>query len=138
MRVFGDVVALWRPSAAWSLGVSIDAAREERGEAEAASWWGVGFYARWARPASKTALALRAERYADEDGASSGIAQKVAEVTLTLEHRPDPRLILKLEGRYDDSTAPVFSGRDGAQRRQFLLLLGAVATFQEVRPCCSE
>ncbi|MCL4820906.1 MAG: outer membrane beta-barrel protein [Vicinamibacteria bacterium] len=59
-------------------------------------------------------------------------------MTLTLEHRPDSRLILKLEGRYDDSTAPAFSGRDGAQKRQFLLLLGAVATFQEVRPCCSE
>lgn len=136
VRVLGDVVAVLRPSPSFSVGVSVDAAREERGEAAAATWFGAGLYARWAPPASKTALALRAEHYDDEDGAISGTPQTLRELTLTLEHRPDSHLIVKLEGRVDDSTAEVFSrrdrGRDGAPLRtdrQYLLLLAAVATF---------
>jgi hypothetical protein len=68
--------------------------------------------------------------------AISGIAQTLKEVTATIEHRPADHLILKLEGRYDRSSAEVF-GRDaldadGAplrKRQQFIVLLGAVATF---------
>lgn len=72
----------------------------------------------------------------DEDGAVSGIAQTLREVTATLEHRPVERLILKLEGRYDRSSAPAFAsdelGPGGAtlrKRSQLLLRLGAVARF---------
>lgn len=72
----------------------------------------------------------------DEDGAISGIAQTLKEVTATLEHRPVERLIVKLEGRYDRSDASAFAGdevdAEGAplrERDQFLLLVGVVATF---------
>jgi hypothetical protein len=119
-----------------SLGFSGDVAREGRPEGDDVSWAGVGLYARFAPPDSRTAFALRAEYYDDEDGAISGIAQTLKEVTATLEHRPLERLILKLEGRYDRSSAQAFVGDelgpDGAplrERDQFLLLLGAVATF---------
>lgn len=101
-----------------------------------ASWRGVGLYARLAPKNSRTAFALRAEYYDDEDGAISGLAQTLKEITATLEHRPVERLILKLEGRYDRSSAPAFAsdemGLDGAPQRknqQFLLLLGVVANF---------
>ncbi len=136
LRALGDVVATWKATPSLSLGVSADLAREERPNGEHAGWAGVGLYARLAPPESRTALALRGEYYDDEDGAISGVAQTLKEVTVTLEHRPVPRLILKLEGRYDSSTAPVFgsdalddAGSPLGKRSQFLLLLGAVATF---------
>ena len=72
---------------------------------------------------------MRAERFADDDGGISGTPQTLRELTLTLEHRPRPDLILELEARGDDSTAAVFGKDDGKTDRQRLLLLGAVATF---------
>lgn len=79
---------------------------------------------------------MRGEYYDDEDGAISGTAQTLKELTLTLEHRPVPRLILKLEGRYDRSSADVFgtreTGADGQPfrtRDQLLVVLGVVASF---------
>lgn len=136
LRALGDVVATWKATPSFSLGLSADLAREERPAGASASWAGAGLYARFSPPESRTALALRGEYYDDGDGAISGTAQTLKELTVTLEHRPDPRLILKLEGRYDRSTAAVFgsdeldaAGAPLAKRDQFLLLLGAVATF---------
>jgi hypothetical protein len=136
LRALGDVVATWKATSSLSLGASIDVAREGRPAGDAASWTGVGLYARLAPPDSRTAFAVRGEYYDDGDGAISGIAQTLKEVTATLEHRPVERLILKLEGRYDHSSALAFAsdepGSDGAPLRkqsQFLLLLGAVARF---------
>jgi hypothetical protein len=136
IRALGDVVATWKATKSLSLGVSGDVAREGRPDGNDARWKGIGLYARFAPPESRTALALRGEYYDDEDGAISGIAQTLKEITLTLEHRPVPRLILKLEGRYDTSSALAFAGdaldQDGAPLRkddQLLILLGVVATF---------
>ena len=136
IRALGDVVATWKTTKSLSLGVSADAAREGRPAGNDVNWKGVGLYARFAPPDSRTAFALRTEYYDDEDGAISGIAQTLKELTLTLEHRPVPQLILRLEGRYDQSSALAFAsdqlGPDSAPLRkddQFLILLGAVATF---------
>jgi hypothetical protein len=136
VRALGDVVATWKATSGLSIGASVDAAREGRPGGDAASWVGLGLYARFAPPDSRTAFAVRGEYYDDADGAISGIAQTLKEVTATLEHRPVERLILKLEGRYDSSSALAFAsdelGPDGTplrKRDQFLLLLGAVARF---------
>ncbi len=136
LRALGDVVATWKATRSLSLGFSADLAGEQRPAGESARWAGLGLYARFSPSESRTALALRGEHYDDGDGAISGTAQTLKELTVTLEHRPDPRLILKLEGRYDRSNADVFTGDEldaaGAPVRkssQFLLLLGAVATF---------
>jgi hypothetical protein len=136
VRVLIDGVATWKTTPSLSLGLSVDAAREGRPDGSDVGWWGAGLYARLAPPSSRTALALRGEYYDDEDGAISGIAQTLKELTVTLEHRPVERLILKLEGRYDTSSALAFAddtvGEDGAplrRRNQFLVLLGAVARF---------
>ncbi len=66
---------------------------------------------------------------ADSSGATDG-------ATLTLEHRPVPRLVLKLEGRSDRSSANVFAtpsvdaeGQPLLVRSQLLVLLGVVASF---------
>jgi hypothetical protein len=136
LRLMGDVVVTYKVTPSVALGLSADAATEGRPDGSDVGWAGVGLYARFAPPEGRTALALRAEYYDDEDGAISGIAQTLKEVTATLEHRPADHLILKLEGRYDKSSADVF-GRDvldvdGAPLRkdsQFIILLGAVAHF---------
>jgi hypothetical protein len=136
VRMLGDVVTTWKVTRSFSLGLSADAAREGRSVGSDVSWKGVGLYARIAPPESKTAFAVRGEYYDDKDGAISGYAQTLKEITATLEHRPLPQLILKFEGRYDKSSADVFArdarGADGnplRKRDQFLLLFGAVAAF---------
>ena len=71
VRALGDVVATWKTTKSLSLGVSADAAREGRPDGNDASWKGLGLYARFAPPDSRTAFALRTEYYDDEDGAIS-------------------------------------------------------------------
>jgi len=135
-RVLGDLVLTYRATPDWSLGGSLDLAREGRPQGPDARWSGGALYLRWAPPQSRAALAVRGEYYHDRDGAISGTPQTLKEVTATLEHRPAPPLILRLEGRYDRSSANVFAGDrvggDGQpfrKRSQLMLLLGAVASF---------
>lgn len=135
-RALGDLVLTYRPAPPWSVGASVDLAREGRSRGRGVGWSGEALYARWAPPRSRTALALRAERFDDEDGAISGTPQRLKEATATLEHRPAPPLIVRLEGRYDRSSADVFAGdrvgSDGQplrKRSQFVLLVSAVASF---------
>jgi hypothetical protein len=132
-RVLADLVANVKVSSALFVGTSFDIATESR-PGKNASWNGIAAYARLSPPTSKTALALRVERFADRDGAISSTRQRLAEATLTLEHRPAPGLIVKLEGRYDRSTAALFAAtaHDGSpvlRRHQLLVLAGVVAAF---------
>lgn len=137
VRALVDVVTTYKIIPSLSLGLSADLAREGRPEGRHVSWGGVGLYARFAPPDSRTALAVRGEYYDDEDGAISGTPQTLKELTVTLEHRPVAALLLRLEGRYDSSSAFVFTGTerdtDGTalrtEKSQFLLILGAVASF---------
>ncbi|MGE0454656.1 MAG: outer membrane beta-barrel protein [Vicinamibacteria bacterium] len=136
IRALGDVVATYQVKPSLALGFAADLAREGRASGDDASWWGAGLYARYAPPGGRSAIALRAESYDDGDGAISGTAQTLRELTFTLEHRPVPALILKLESRYDRSSADVFAtdglAPDGSPLRkqtQLLLLLGVVAVF---------
>jgi Putative beta-barrel porin-2, OmpL-like. bbp2 len=71
------------------------------------------------------------EYFHDPDAAVSPLSQSLFSSTLTFEVRPHPWLILKVEGRYDRSSADAFGGPDGPQtkRDEFLLAVGAVATF---------
>lgn len=136
IRALGDLVAVYKMLPSLSLGVSVDAAKQERPGMDDATWWGTGLYLRAAPPDSRTAFAARAEYYEDKDGAISGVPQILKEITATVEHRPAGPLILKLEGRYDRSSAPVFAedevdlaGDPVRTTDEFMILLGAVATF---------
>jgi hypothetical protein len=136
-RTLLDTVVQYEITESVTVAASADVAREELPAGADAEWYGIGLYGRFAPPDSRAAFALRAEYYDDEDGAISGFAQRLREITATGEYRPAERLILKLEGRYDRSSAPVFAGHavdsSGAairdERRQFLVLASAVATF---------
>jgi hypothetical protein len=134
-RILGDVVVSVPVGAFWTLGATVDAARQDQWTGETAHWAGAAVYARYAPPESKLAVALRLERFDDDDGAISGTPQRLDEATLTLEYRPTPNLIVKLEARHDKSTADAFAAEAAADGSpvfvdgQTLILLGVVAAF---------
>ena len=128
MRSLADLVVVYELTPQLSIGGAIDKGRQEQPGGPAADWLGWGAYGRYAW-SEKSAVALRVERFDDDEGGISGTPQTLREATVTLEHRPRPDLILKLAARADDSTAPVFDREQGKSDGQRLLLLGAVATF---------
>ncbi len=128
MRKFGDLVVVYKASPALSLGTSVDVGAQERPELSTAKWNGVAVYARYA-PAGKHAFAIRAERFHDPDNGITGTPQTLREATLTWEYRANPHAILKLETRYDDSTADVFGKDNQTTDNEFLAIVGAVFTF---------
>ncbi len=111
-----------------SLQASADLAGEQQPDGSSKTWRGVQLSLR-APLAGATALIVRGEVFDDPDGGISGAAQTLEEGTATLEVHPAGALLLKLEGRYDRSTAKVFSRFDGKTDTQLLLALGAVASF---------
>jgi len=123
LRKFADVVVLYKLNPSLRLGGTIDVGAQEN-----ARWSGVGILARFAVNAHN-ALAIRAEHFSDPDNAITGTAQRLRAVTLTYEARPHDNVILKLEARYDKSSAKVFFKRDTTTDRQFLALAGVVMTF---------
>ena len=134
-RTFGEVIAVFRATPALQVAAVFDAAFQSRPGQAPARWQAAVAAARFAC-SNRTALALQTEVFHDPDNGISGSPQTLTGATATLEHRPHPQLILKVEGRYDRSTRAVFSGRipenDGTpegRRRQALVVLGAVATF---------
>jgi putative OmpL-like beta-barrel porin-2 len=134
-RFFGDLVWVLALDAATQLGVTADAGLQQRPSTSAATWHAAALFVR-RQLSPRWATAARAEYYRDSDGLMSGVAQTLVEGTLTLEFRPWEILILKLEGRYDHSTAQVFNastvlpdGTLGKVQDQVLIVLGAVAAF---------
>jgi hypothetical protein len=134
-RLFGDVVAIVRPLSWLQLQLAADFGDQMLPGGAHALWYAGSLYAR-VQPLDWFAVAARGEVYRDERGIISGTSQTLSSGTLTLEFRPTGFLILKLEGRYDRSTAAVFGtkNRDEAgtivpTRDQALVVLGAVAYF---------
>jgi hypothetical protein len=140
-RSFVDFVGTLKISENVSAAASVDLGRQTRPQAAAAEWLGASVWLRYllsnspssssTSPHSSSALALRVEYFHDPDAAVSPLSQNLFSSTLTFEVRPHPWLILKVEGRYDRSTADAFGGPDGPQtkRDEFLLAFGAVASF---------
>jgi hypothetical protein len=128
LRKFADVVVLYKITPKLQLGGSLDFGAQEIPGAEDANWSGIGGYARYAID-DRHAVAIRAEEFRDREAGISGAAQTLREATLTYEMRPRRNVILKLETRFDRSTAGVFNDGDGHDDRQFLAMAGAVVTF---------
>ncbi|RPH70179.1 MAG: porin [Myxococcaceae bacterium] len=134
-RFFGDIVWVLALNASMQLAVTADAGLQQRPNIDAATWHAAGVYVRH-QFSPKWATSVRGEYYRDSDGYITGVAQTLVEGTLTLECRPWEILILKLEGRYDHSTASVFNtstvlpdGTPSTAKDQVLVVLGAVAAF---------
>ncbi len=133
-RTFGDLVVTYKAAARLQLAGSADAGYQARPGASPARWQSVSAWARYSL-SSRTAIAARAEVFHDPEDGISGFAQTLRGGTVTLEHRPAPPLVAKLEARYDRSSASVFSSRASAageverRREQVLLIASAVAIF---------
>lgn len=76
------------------------------------TWTGLAGYARYA-VSEKFAINARAEVFLDDDGARTGTAQDLWEVTLTPGYTVNDNLLIRAEYRHDDSSKDVFD-KDGA------------------------
>jgi len=125
-----DADATWRPSDRVSLGLNGDWGRET-GAAQGgrmAVWRGVAGYAR-ITPGTRTALSLRIERFEDRDGARTGTAQTLSEITLTPEAKLGPSGILRGDLRLDVSDRAVFESRSGPRQTQPTVSVNALYHF---------
>jgi len=128
-RHFGNLIALYKATPSLSIGGSLDRGHQEFPGDATANWLGIAGYGRYTLD-QRRAFAVRVERFSDPDNGISGTPQKLTEATLTYEYRPAENLILKVEGRRDHSTAPVFSRETNQfSRDQTLAVVGAVFTF---------
>ena len=92
------------------------------------SWQGVAAYARLqALPA--WALIPRFEWFDDADGFTTGVVQKVKEITITSEQKLGGKLLTRLEYRRDFSDQPFFSKAGVPRKSQSNITLGLVYAF---------
>jgi hypothetical protein len=76
------------------------------------SWWGIAGYVR-VKPSSRFSGTFRAEHFADPRGFTTGAAQRVNEVTATVDAREEVRgvtVLGRLEYRRDQSDVRFFAG----------------------------
>ena len=109
--------------------VNFDWGRENNIGRGGQSWTGVAVAARRAI-GKKFAFAPRVEFYNDIDGFTTGLKQKIGEVTFTGEYKINNWLVSRLEFRDDWSDQPFFdkgSGKHG--KNQGTVLLGLMAYF---------
>jgi putative OmpL-like beta-barrel porin-2 len=123
-----DTVLTFNQSDKMAYVLNADYAHEDR-DVGSVQWWGLAGYAR-RQLTARTAFVLRGEYFADSDGAATGTAQHVKEVTATYEIKGPAGLLTRLEGRYDWSNKGVFYNRNGGFKgNQPTLLLGEVYSF---------
>jgi len=77
-----------------------------------ASWSGIAAYARLG-VTDKVAFCLRGEYFSDADGARTGTAQKLKELTVTPEVKVSSHLTLRADLRVDWSDVEAFEKKDG-------------------------
>ncbi len=105
-RFVSDTILNWQIMPSWAVNLNFDYGMETVNKANN-TWMGFSGMTRYAIT-DNTAVALRGEWFNDPDGLQTGTKQQLTEGTLTLEYRPIEHLILRAEGRYDQSTAKVF------------------------------
>jgi hypothetical protein len=101
-----DTVLTWNATSALSLVGSVDyGTAQSTSTTPSASWWGVAGYANYAIN-ELWRVSLRAEYYEDQDGyltnPTTGLDQKLKEVTLTFGYDPTKNFELRVEARYDE------------------------------------
>ncbi len=118
-RTVYDVTATLKLSPAATLGFNADDGREAHTALDGtrARWRGAAAYARIGLTTA-VALNLRGEVFDDPDGARTGTAQRLREITLTPELRLSPHVVTRVDCRVDRSNVDVFEARSGAKRTQ--------------------
>ena len=129
-RTLLDLVTIWKMADRVVLGVNADYG-EEKGAVlpgETATWSGVAGYLRTA-VVGPLSVALRAEYFADPDGARTGVAQYLAEGTLTPEVRVSPRLLMRGDIRVDASNRDAFEKGNSLVTRQPTISFETIYAF---------
>ena len=127
-RFLGDSIVSIHPISWLQIAASADLGHQQL-DPEGATWWGVAVHAR-VSPLDWLAFAVRVETFDDPDNGISGAAQQLTSETVTVELKPVSALSVKVEGRFDQSSAEVFSaGAGDTAATQTLFLVGAVASF---------
>jgi hypothetical protein len=92
------------------------------------TWTGIAGYARYA-VSDKFSVNARAEVFSDDDGARTGTAQDLWELTVTPEYAVNENLIVRAEYRHDDSNRDVFDDGAGVSDKQDTAGLNAIYHF---------
>ena len=137
LRHLLDLVATVKATAALTLTANYDYGREAAvtlpetagGSIRDVTWQGLAGYARYAW-SSRAAVTLRGEWFDDPQGARTGFAQALKELTLTPEFRPHRLLIVRGDLRGDWSDKGVFERGDGTfGQGQVTISLNALVVF---------
>lgn len=123
-----DACASYAVAGGLTLGINVDIGRESLPAGGTASWTGFAGYLRYAF-SDKIALSLRGEQFDDADGTRTGVAQKLAEFTLTPEYRPASGIVLRADLRFDMSDTQVFQKAADFTDSQTTVGLNALVTF---------
>jgi hypothetical protein len=126
-----DLVATIKPAKKLTFILNIDDAKEDKvpaallpsGVQGDAKWYGVSAIAKYDVSDTQD-VAVRAEYFNDKDGARTGTAQKLKEVTLTWETRLNGGLIVRPEYRHDISDQKSFD--NSTKKSQDTLALGVM------------
>jgi Putative beta-barrel porin-2, OmpL-like. bbp2 len=130
-RTTFNAVAQWRltPLTVFTVDALYGSEKGAVTPGETATWWAIAGYARLGL-SDAFAFCLRAEYFDDAEGARTGTAQKLTEVTVTPEWKATPRLIFRADLRVDWSNTDVFVKNDGAFKgNQATVFLNGIYVF---------
>lgn len=130
LRNVVDANALWKLSDLTALAVDLVYGTEPNAvtQGETAMWNGIVGYARFGL-SDTFALILRGEFFNDRDGARTGVAQKLKEVTLSPELKISPHFVVRADLRVDWSDQDVFEKKEGFTSSQLTGLLNVIYAF---------
>jgi hypothetical protein len=125
-----DLCASYSPIDALLLGFNTDIGKEEGLGVDGGdvAWTGFAGYLRFT-VTERFAICLRGEMFDDADGARTGIAQKLSEVTVTPEYRPSKNMVFRAEFRMDMSDKPVFQKAGEYKDSQATIAINALYAF---------
>jgi len=131
-RHLSDTVFTYTPNSKLSLMANYDYGHDHiTGRPTSVHWSGIAGYVKYAVN-DKWAFAARGEYFSDNGGTQTGTAQKLSEVTLTLQRMLASKLMTRLEFRRDMSDHNVFPYRAdqfGDLDHQNTVTLGMVYAF---------
>ena len=126
IRHLYDTTVLVNATDNTSFYLNFDYGQEKNLGSGTSKWTGIAGAARHAI-GKKFAVAGRLEFFDDIDGFSTGVQQKIGEVTMTGEYKMNGWLMTRLEFRNDWSNQPFFQKNSGTSKTQPTVLLGLVA-----------
>lgn len=125
-----DVCATWKPASALTLGLNVDYGHEKDalGPGRSGTWYGAAGYLVY-RFTDRFQLALRVERFYDEDGARTGVSQKLDKVTLTPSCKIGKHFVIRGDLRVDRSDKRPFQKDDHFTDRQPTVTLNLLFVY---------